>query len=67
VTAGGPAPLIAAALFGVYGSSFPIVLYIVVCALISLASAAVLPDRGRVDIDTEPEQVGETATSFAPI
>jgi MFS family permease len=67
VTAGGPAPLIAAALFGLYGSSFPIVLYIVVCALISLASAAVLPDRGRVDIDAEMAAVGEAATSFAPI
>jgi metabolite-proton symporter len=67
VTAGGPAPIIAAFLFAQYGTSFPIVLYIIVCALISLASAAVLPDRGKVDIDAEPEAVPEGATSFARV
>ena len=67
ITAGGPAPIIAAALFSQFGSSFPIVLYIIACALISLVTAAVLPDRGKVDIDAEPEAVAEPTTSFAPI
>ncbi|MBV9169223.1 MAG: MHS family MFS transporter [Chloroflexi bacterium] len=67
VTAGGPAPIIAAYLFAQFGSSFPIVVYIIICALISLWSAAVLPDRGKVDIDVEPETVPESATSFARV
>jgi hypothetical protein len=67
VTAGGPAPIIAAYLFAQFGSSFPIALYIIVCALISLWSAAVLPDRSKVDIDVEPEAVPEGAASFARI
>jgi hypothetical protein len=67
ITAGGPAPIIAASLFAQFGSSFPIVLYMIACALISLVTAAVLPDRGRVDIDVEAEGVPEPATSFAPI
>jgi MFS family permease len=55
ITAGGPAPLIAVALFGAYNSSMPIAIYMAVCALISLASAAVMPDRGKADIDAEVE------------
>jgi len=57
ITAGGPAPIIAAYLLGQFRTSLAIVAYIVVCALISLWSAAVLPDRRHVDIDLE---VGET-------
>jgi MFS family permease len=53
ITSGGPAPLIAVALFGAYNSSLPIAIYMAICALISLASAAVMPDRGKSDIDTE--------------
>jgi hypothetical protein len=53
ITAGGPAPLIAVALFGAYNSSLPIAIYMAVCALINLASAAVMPDRSKSDIDTE--------------
>jgi MFS family permease len=53
ITAGGPAPLIAVALFSVYNSSLPIAIYMAVCALISFLSAAVMPDRGKVDIDAE--------------
>src|SRR5439155_12114543 len=57
ITAGGPAPIIATYLLGQFRTSLAIVAYIVVCALISLWSAAVLPDRRHVDIDLE---VGET-------
>src|SRR5438874_2251537 len=46
ITAGGPAPIIAAYLFATFGSSVPIVIYMVICALISLVSAAALRDRG---------------------
>jgi len=53
ITAGGPAPLIAVALFSIYNSSLPIAIYMAVCALISLASAAVMPDRGKADIDAD--------------
>jgi MFS family permease len=55
ITSGGPAPLIAVALFGAYNSSLPIAIYMAICAVISLASAAVMPDRGRADIDAEVE------------
>src|SRR5438477_5426117 len=56
ITAGGPAPIIAAYLLSQYGTSLAIVAYIVVCALISLWSAAVLPDRTSVDIDVDTEE-----------
>ena len=55
ITAGGPAPLIAVALFSVYNSSTPIAVYMAICALISLGSAAMMPDRGTADIETEYE------------
>src|SRR5438094_590145 len=56
VTAGGPAPIIAAYLLSQFGSSLAIVAYIVVCALISLWAAAVLRDRTSEDIDSEIEE-----------
>lgn len=46
ITAGGPAPIIAAALYSQYGSSISIVAYIVICALISVVRAAVLRPSG---------------------
>jgi len=63
ITAGGPAPIIAAYLLSQYGTSLAIVAYIVVCALISLWSAAVLRDRTREDIDLEPVGAGQPAYS----
>jgi hypothetical protein len=53
VTAGGPAPLIAAALLAAYGSGYIIALYIAVAALISIASTALMPDRTGHDISQE--------------
>jgi general stress protein CsbA len=53
VIAGGPAPLIATALFAAYKSGYAISVYILVCALISLISAAVLPDYTNRDISAE--------------
>src|ERR1051326_8969783 len=45
ITAGGPAPIIAGALLAAYGNSFAIVVYMMICAAISVWSAAVLKDR----------------------
>jgi metabolite-proton symporter len=56
VTAGGPAPIIAGYLLTQFGSSFAIVVYIVICALISLWAAAVLRDRTSEDIDADVEE-----------
>ena len=50
VIAGGPAPLIATALFASYQSGHAIALYILACAIISLVSAALLPDYTNRDI-----------------
>jgi len=53
VIAGGPAPLIAAALFARYHSGFPIATYILVCAVLSLISTALLRDHTNKDISRE--------------
>jgi metabolite-proton symporter len=62
VTAGGPAPIIAAYLLSQFGTSLAIVAYIVVCALISLWSAWMLRDRGSEDIDVEHDERVSNAT-----
>src|SRR5262249_45848778 len=53
VIAGGPAPLIATALFAHYGTGYAIAIYIAVCAAVSLASAAFMPDYTGKDISQE--------------
>ena len=53
VFAGGPAPLIATALFAEFKSGYAIALYILVCAVISFAAAALLPDYTNRDISQE--------------
>ncbi len=53
VTAGGPAPLIALALYSTFKSSLPIALYMFVCAAISLGAAALLRERSRQDMAVE--------------
>ena len=53
VIAGGPAPLIAAALFAHYQSGYAIAWYVLVCALISLVSTALLGDYTNKDISRE--------------
>ena len=57
VIAGGPAPLIATALFASYKSGYAIAVYILVCAIISLISAARLPDFTNRDISAEYDRV----------
>src|SRR5262249_62359475 len=44
IIAGGPAPLVATALFAEFKSGYAIALYILLCAVISFAAAALLPD-----------------------
>jgi MFS family permease len=53
VIAGGPAPLIATALFASTRNGFAIAGYIGVCSLISLASASFMPDYTGQDISAE--------------
>jgi MFS family permease len=53
VIAGGPAPLIATALFAAYHSGYAISIYIAVCAVISLVAAAFMPDYTGKDISRE--------------
>ena len=51
--AGGPAPLIAAALFAKYRSGYAIAAYILVCAVVSLVATAMLTDYTNKDISEE--------------
>jgi esterase/lipase superfamily enzyme len=56
IIAGGPAPLIATALFATYHSGYAVAIYIAVCAVISLVSAALMPDYTGSDISMEYEE-----------
>jgi len=53
VIAGGPAPLIAAALFAKYKSGYAIAGYILACSIISLIATAMLKDYTNKDISRE--------------
>jgi len=55
IIAGGPAPLIATALFAAYHSWVPIAIYISVCAVISVVSVAMMQDYTNRDIAAEYE------------
>jgi MFS family permease len=56
ITAGGPAPLIATALFAAYKSGTPIAIYILVASVISIAAAAFLKDYVGKDVSEEYDQ-----------
>jgi MFS family permease len=53
VIAGGPAPLIATALFAAYHTGYAIAAYLAVCAVISLVSTAYMPDYTGKDVSAE--------------
>lgn len=53
VIAGGPAPIIATALFAAYGTGYAVAIYILACAVISLVSAGLMPDYTGKDISAE--------------
>jgi metabolite-proton symporter len=56
IIAGGPAPLIATALFATYHSGYAIALYIAACALISLIAVWLMPDHTGKEIANEYDQ-----------
>jgi len=53
VIAGGPAPLIATALFAHYKSGYVIALYILACSIVSFVAVAFLKDYTNKDISAE--------------
>ncbi|MFZ2068737.1 MAG: MFS transporter [Xanthobacteraceae bacterium] len=53
LVAGGPSPLIATALFAAYHSGYAIAWYIAACAVVSLISAAMMPDYTGKSIDDD--------------
>ncbi len=66
VIAGGPAPLIATALFARYNSGYAIALYIFACAIISLVAAALLRDYTNKDISEEYDAHLQPGAPMAP-
>src|SRR5271156_2626447 len=53
IIAGGPAPIIATALFAHYQTGYAIAIYIAACAVISLVAASFMPDYTGQDISAE--------------
>jgi MFS family permease len=53
IIAGGPAPIIATALFATYKTGYAVAIYIAACAVISAVSAAFMPDYTGKDISAE--------------
>ena len=67
LVAGGPAPLIATALFAATGSGYVVACYIAFCAVVSVSATLFLPDYTNRDISHEHEAETETAlTASAP-
>jgi len=55
IIAGGPAPLVATWLFGLYGSGYPIACYILFCAVITIIATTMMTDYTGKDISGEYE------------
>jgi len=55
IIAGGPAPLIATWLFGIYGSGYAIAGYILFCAVVTIIATAMMKDYTGKDIEGEYE------------
>jgi MFS family permease len=53
IIAGGPAPIIATALFATYHTGYAIAIYIAACAVISVVSVSFMPDLTGRDISAE--------------
>jgi len=56
IISGGPAPLIATALFAAFGSGYVIALYILLCAIVSIVATVLLPDYSNRDISEEHDK-----------
>ncbi len=67
VIAGGPAPLIATALFAATGSGYAVAGYILFCAIVSISATAFLPDYTNRDISQEHDapQVAPQAAALS--
>jgi metabolite-proton symporter len=61
IIAGGPAPLIAAWLFGQFHTPYAIAWYIAACAVISLAATALMTDHTGKEIDGELKAAHQAA------
>ena len=59
VIAGGPAPLIATWLFGLYKSSAPISWYIAICGVIAIIAVLFMTEYSKKDVDEEYSHVGD--------
>ena len=66
IIAGGPAPLIATALFAAYHSGYAIAIYIAGCAIVSLISASLMPDYTGQDISMEYDEKTARAAAARP-
>jgi metabolite-proton symporter len=68
IIAGGPAPLIATALFGAYKTGFAVAGYILLCAVITLVAVAMMRERARSDIEVEfGEHEGQPREAVATV
>jgi hypothetical protein len=56
IIAGGPAPIIATALFATFQTGYAIAVYIAACAVISLIAAGLMPDYTGKDISMEYDE-----------
>jgi len=63
VVAGGPAPLIATALFAATGSGYAVALYILFCAIVSITATSFLPDYTNRDISQEHDLASVASTA----
>jgi metabolite-proton symporter len=57
IIAGGPAPIIAAALLAKYNTGFAIAFYLLACTIVSVIATLMLKDRTHANIDEEYEGV----------
>jgi MFS family permease len=66
IIAGGPAPLIATALFASYKSGTPIAIYILVCSIISMIATVFLKDYTGRDISAEYDRDVQAWSTMSP-
>jgi MFS family permease len=65
VIAGGPAPLIATALFAAYQSGYAVAFYVLFCAIVSITATSFLPDYTNRDISQEHEEIRPATATVA--
>jgi hypothetical protein len=61
IIAGGPAPLIATALYASFHTGYAIAWYLAACGVISVISTWYMPDYTRKDVSTEYDDWAEPA------